>query len=69
MNITERLDTITAQLEKILSILGEESKASEDSSQNGSLIKGKKTVSYKWALAMLIVATIANGTFWLVLCV
>jgi hypothetical protein len=32
------------------------------------VIKGKKTVSYKWALAMLIVATIANGTFWLVLC-
>lgn len=54
MTITERLDTITAQLEKILSILGEEAKASEDSSQNDSLIKGDKTANIvrlrEWAL-------------------
>ena len=54
MTITERLDTITAQLEKILSILGEEAKASEDSSQNDSLINGDKTANIvrlrEWAL-------------------
>ena len=45
MTITERLDTITAQLEKVLSILGEEAKASEDYATNGSLIKSGRTAN------------------------
>lgn len=45
MTITERLDTITAQLEKVLSILGGEAKASEDYTTNSSPIKSSRTTN------------------------